>query len=81
MTVDAIRRKPKRSRAASAAIEAGPASFAIGEADANIFDCPSCRRPLSAGTSGALDARHAWSRACVPRARPCSSARASCSDR
>lgn len=56
MTVDAIRPKPKRSRAASAH-DAEPASFAIGEADANIFDCPACRRPLASGTSRCPECR------------------------
>lgn len=51
MTVDAIRSKSKRARAASAAMDAGPPALAIGESDANIFDCPSCRRPLASGTS------------------------------
>lgn len=44
MTIDALHGKARRSR--STAAEA----LAIGEADANIFDCPQCRRPLGVGT-------------------------------
>jgi hypothetical protein len=44
MTIDALPGKGRRSR--SSASEALP----IGEADANIFDCPACHRPLGVGT-------------------------------
>ena len=46
MTVDALRGKSARS-AGRGESDALP----IGEADANIFDCPSCGRPLATGTS------------------------------
>jgi hypothetical protein len=42
MTVDALRGK--------SAGRGEPDALPIGEADANIFDCPSCGRPLATGT-------------------------------
>jgi hypothetical protein len=48
MTVDIAQPKPRPRRTKRAAeVE----SLAIGEHDANIFDCPRCDRPLAAGTS------------------------------
>ena len=46
MTVDALRGKSARSAGRGEA-DALP----IGEDDANIFDCPACRRPLATGSS------------------------------
>ena len=43
MTIDVL---PGKSRSKSTASEPLP----IGEADANIFDCPACRRPLGVGS-------------------------------
>ena len=48
MTVDIAQPKPRPRRTKRAA-EAE--SLAIGEQDANIFDCPRCDRPLAAGNS------------------------------
>ena len=45
MTIDAAR------QAAAGATPYGDETAPIAEADANIFDCPSCRRPLAVGTS------------------------------
>lgn len=45
MTVDAVRGTSRRRRSAE-----GGEALAIGEADANIFDCPSCARPLAVGS-------------------------------
>ena len=45
MTVDAVRGKSGRHRSAE-----GGDVLAIGEADANIVDCPSCARPLARGS-------------------------------
>jgi hypothetical protein len=47
MTIDALPGKARRSRNRKTA----PDSIAIGVADANIVACPSCARPLDAGTS------------------------------
>lgn len=44
MTIDALPGKARRSKSTS------PEALPIGETDANIFDCPSCRRPLGVGT-------------------------------
>jgi hypothetical protein len=52
MTVQAVRRPRRRGPAASAAqdqMSAPSASFAIGEIDQTIFDCPACSRPLALG--------------------------------
>jgi len=50
MTVDIDIAQPKpRPRRTKRATEAE--TLAIGERDANIFDCPRCARPLAAGTS------------------------------
>jgi hypothetical protein len=46
MTVDALRGKSARRGNVE-----GHEVLPIGEADANIFDCPSCSRPLGVGTS------------------------------
>jgi hypothetical protein len=46
MTIDAFPRKGRRSRSSR-----DTAPLAIGVADAQIFDCPACRRPLAVGTS------------------------------
>jgi hypothetical protein len=46
MTIDAFPRKSRRSRPPR---ESAP--LAIGVADAQIFDCPACRRPLAVGVS------------------------------
>lgn len=47
MTIDALPGRARRSRNR----KTGPASIAIGVADANIVACPSCARPLDAGSS------------------------------
>jgi hypothetical protein len=47
MTIDTLRGGPAR---ASGRDDAEAQPLAIGEADANIFDCPACSRPLAVGT-------------------------------
>jgi hypothetical protein len=52
MTVQAVRRPRRRGPAATPAqepVSAPSASFAIGEIDQTIFDCPACSRPLALG--------------------------------
>jgi hypothetical protein len=45
MTVDAVRGRARRGK------DVTIAQAAIGEADANIFNCPRCARPLAVGNS------------------------------
>lgn len=45
MTVDALRSKSRRRRRLDE-----PEPMPIGEADSEIFDCPTCSRPLASGT-------------------------------
>lgn len=45
MTIEAVRRKSTRAAGREARNE-----LPIGEADANIFNCPACARPLGVGT-------------------------------
>jgi hypothetical protein len=45
MTIDALRAKSTRARRLKRP------DIPIGEADANIFNCPACARPLAVGTS------------------------------
>lgn len=50
MTVNVVRRARRRaSTAAPTSKAAGASSFAIGELDQTVFDCPSCARPLALG--------------------------------
>ena len=52
MTVEVARRTRRRAPAAPLAPEptiAAPASYAIGELEQTVFDCPSCSRPLALG--------------------------------
>ena len=52
MTVDAARRRGRRTHPADLAPEpmiAPPASIVIGELEQTIFECPSCSRPLALG--------------------------------
>lgn len=46
MTLDALAHKGRRTSKVDT-----PETLAIGELDANIFDCPACRRPLDAGST------------------------------
>jgi hypothetical protein len=53
MTVEVVRRPRRRGPSASPTLDprsASPASFAIGEIDQTIFDCPACSRPLALGS-------------------------------
>lgn len=51
MTIETLRGKAPRGRAASKQKPSHAATLAIGEQDANIFNCPSCARPLGVGAS------------------------------
>jgi hypothetical protein len=52
MTVNAARRPRRRSvKPASEPVQTAPVgSFAIGEINQTVFDCPTCSRPLALGT-------------------------------
>lgn len=50
MLTNLLRGKTKESKPASDA-PMGSSGLAIGDADAHVFNCPSCSRPLSEGTS------------------------------
>lgn len=50
MTVNVVRRARRRaSTTTPSSSPAGTSSFAIGELDQTVFDCPSCSRPLALG--------------------------------
>ena len=50
MTVDVLSPKPPRTRTRRSK-RPDPDALVIGERDANIFDCPSCARPLGSNTT------------------------------
>jgi hypothetical protein len=49
MTINLMRGKSRKPTVSDAKIS--PPDLAIGETDARVFDCPSCARPLSNGTT------------------------------
>jgi hypothetical protein len=51
MTTNAMRAKTAAARAAATQAAASASGIAIGEADAHVFNCPACARPLSQGAA------------------------------
>jgi hypothetical protein len=49
MTVDAARRRTRRTKADAPSSASAPESISIGEIEPTVFSCPNCQRPLAIG--------------------------------